>query len=395
MQGPLDGIKIIDATSIVSGPFATSILGDQGADVIKIEKPGSGDLVRYLGLIRNNTSSVFAVLNRSKRSIEVNSGTDEGKEVIFDLVRSADAFIQNYRPGVAERMGIGYEALKAINPDLVYVSISGFGDTGPYAHKRVYDPVVQAVTGYTDVQGDPKTGSPEIVRNIVCDKLTSLTAAQAMTAGLLAKERGQGGQHIRLSMMDASLQFLWNDGMANYIFVGDERVGRASLSDLYRVFTTQDGYITSIISADAEWQGFCAAMKLGDMAQDEKFASVSARGKNAHALWDMVEQEYKKYNSEELIALLEENDVPCGVVNRRENIHKDPQIVEQGSLIEVEHPHAERIMRSPRPAARFGGDDFTIKRHSPALGEHTDEVLREIGRSDADISRLRKSGSIG
>ena len=226
MPGPLDGLRIIDATSIVSGPFATSILGDQGADIIKVEQPGIGDLVRYLGLMRNNVSSVFAVLNRSKRSIEVNVASDEGREVIYDLVRKADGFIQNYRPGVAERMGIGYEQLRAINPDLVYVSISGFGDSGPYVDKRVYDPIVQAITGYTDVQGDPKTGRPEIIRTIICDKLTSLTAAQAMTAGLLAKERGQGGQHVKLSMLDASLQFLWSDAMANFIYVGEEKAGR-------------------------------------------------------------------------------------------------------------------------------------------------------------------------
>jgi len=177
MSGPLEGLRIIDATSIVSGPFATSILGDQGADIIKIEQPGIGDLVRYLGLIRGDMSAVFAVINRNKRSVTVNISKPEGKQVLYDLVRSGDAFVQNYRPGVAERMGIGYEQLKKINPDIVYVSISGFGDSGPYSNKRVYDPVVQAITGFTDVQGDPKTGKPELVRNIVVDKLTSLTAA--------------------------------------------------------------------------------------------------------------------------------------------------------------------------------------------------------------------------
>lgn len=395
MAGPLDGLRIIDATSIVSGPFATSILGDQGADVIKVEQPGIGDLVRYLGLIRNDVSSVFAVLNRSKRSMELNVASEEGKELMYDLVRSADGFIQNYRPGVAERMGIGYEQLRKINPNLVYVSISGFGDSGPYVDKRVYDPIVQAITGYTDVQGDPKTGRPEIIRTIVCDKLTSLTAAQAMTAGLLAKERGQGGQHVRLSMLDASLQFIWSDAMANYIYVGEEKAGRPNLSDLYRVFETKDGYITSLVSSDSEWQGFCKAMKRMDLVEDEKFADVVARGKNGHELWDLVEAEYAKYTSGELMDVLEENDVPCGIVNTRDKVHEDPQVMEQGSLLEVEHPHAGVVMRSPRPAARFGTDDVNIARHSPKLGEHTDEVLRDIGKSDDEIAKLRTAGAIG
>ncbi|MDO9460571.1 MAG: CoA transferase [Alphaproteobacteria bacterium] len=396
MSGPLEGLRIIDATSIVSGPFATTILGDQGADIIKIEQPGLGDLIRYMGLIRNNMSAVFAVLNRNKRSIAVNVAKPEGKELIYDLVRKGDAFVQNYRPGVAERMGIGYEQLKKINPDIVYVSISGFGDSGPYANKRVYDPIVQAIAGYTDVQGDPKTGKPEIVRTIVIDKVTSLTACQAITAGLLAKARGKGGQHIKLSMLDASLQFLWSDALANYIYVGEEKEGRPNLSDLYRVFATQDGYITSIVSSDSEWQGFCRAMKRPELSDDERYATIAARGKNAFELWDIVEAEYLKYGSTELMALLDGEDVPCGVVNRRDSLHLDPQIVQQKSLLEIKHPTADVTMRSPRPATQFGDAPWEVERHAPMLGEHTDEVLREVlGKDDAAINSLREKGAIG
>lgn len=395
MTGPLEGLRIIDVTSIVSGPFATSILGDQGADVIKIEQPGIGDLVRYLGLIRGDMSAVFAVINRNKRSVTVNISKPEGKQVLYDLVRSGDAFVQNYRPGVAERMGIGYEQLKKINPDVVYVSISGFGDSGPYSNKRVYDPVVQAITGFTDVQGDPKTGKPELVRNIVVDKLTSLTAAQAITAGLLAKARGKGGQHIRLSMMDASLQFLWPDGMANYIYVDDEKEGRPNLSDIYRVFETKDGFITCSFSSDSEWKGFCAAMKREDLLADERFTTAASRGKYAVELWDIIEIEYRKYGSTELMKLLDDNDVPGGIVNKREQVFMDPQVVQQGSLIETTHPKAGVKMRSPRPAARFGGDAWKSEHHAPMLGEHTDEVLMEIGKTGADLAALREKGVIG
>lgn len=396
MPGPLEGIRIIDATGIVSGPLATSILGDQGADVIKIELPVIGDLVRYVGVIRNNMSSFFAVLNRNKRSVAINAAKPGGKELIYDLVRKGDAFVQNYRPGVAERMGIGYEQLKKINPDIVYVSISGFGDSGPYANKRVYDPIVQAIAGFTDVQADPKTGKPEIVRNILIDKLTSLTACQAITAGLLAKALGKGGQHIRLSMLDASLQFLWPDAMANYIYPGEDSEGRPNLSDLYRVFSTKDGFISSIVSFDTEWQGFCRAMKRMDIIEDEKFATVAARGINAMEVWDIMEAEYLKYHSAELLALLDGEDVPCGVVNRRKDLHLDPQIIQQKSLLEIVHPRAGAMMRSPRAAAQFGTGPWEVARHAPMLGEHTDEVLREVlAMDDAAISALRGKGAIG
>ncbi len=396
MPGPLEGLRIIDATSIVSGPFATTILGDQGADIIKIEQPGLGDLIRYMGVIRGNMSAVFAVLNRNKRSVAINAAKPGGKELIYDLVRNGDAFVQNYRPGVAERMGIGYEQLKKINPDIVYVSISGFGDSGPYSNKRVYDPIVQAIAGYTDVQGDPKTRKPEIVRTIVIDKVTSLTACQAITAGLLAKARGKGGQHIQLSMLDASLQFLWADALANFIYVGEEKEGRPNLSDLYRVFATKDGYITSIVSSDSEWQGFCRAMKRMDIIADEKFSTVAARGKFAFELWDVIEAEYLKYGSAELMALLDAEDVPCGIVNRRESLHLDPQIIQQQSLLEIKHPKADVVMRSPRPAVKFGAEQWRLERHAPMLGEHTDEVLREVlGKTPDQITALREQGALG
>jgi crotonobetainyl-CoA:carnitine CoA-transferase CaiB-like acyl-CoA transferase len=396
MPGPLEGIRIIDATSIVSGPFATTILGDQGADIIKIEMPGIGDLVRHVGIIRNNMSSFFAVLNRNKRSVAVNTARPGGKELIHDLVRKSDCFVQNYRPGVADRMGIGYEDLKKINPGIVYVSISGFGDSGPYANKRVYDPIVQAIAGYTDVQADPKSGKPEIVRTILIDKLTSLTACQAITAGLLASARGKGGQHIRLSMLDAALQFLWSDAMANYIYVSEAAEGRPNLSDLYRVFPTSDGFISSIVSFDTEWQGFCRAMKRLDIMEHEKFATVAARGIHALEVWDIMEAEYRKYPTAELLALLDAEDVPCGIVNRRGDLHLDPQIVQQQSLLETRHPKAGMVMRSPRAAAQFGDEAWQVARHAPMLGEHTDEVLREIlGKDDAAISALREAGAIG
>ena len=198
-QGPMAGIRVVDLTSMISGPVATMMLADQGADVIKVE-PINGDLVRYMGPNREGLTSGFISANRSKRSLAVDLKTAKGMAVIRALIRTADVFVQNFRPGAIDRMGLGEEAVRALKEDIVYVSISGFGEAGPYAHKRVYDPVIQALSGLADIQKDGETGRPKMIRTIIPDKTTAVTAAQAITAALFARERGRGGQHVKLAM---------------------------------------------------------------------------------------------------------------------------------------------------------------------------------------------------
>ena len=248
--GPLAGIRVVDLTSMISGPVATMMLADQGADVIKVE-PLSGDLVRHMGPNRQGLSSGFISANRSKRSLAVNLKTDQGMAVIQRLLATADVFVQNFRPGAVERMGLGEEVVRGIREDIVYVSISGFGETGPYAHKRVYDPVIQALSGLADIQKDGESGRPRMIRTIIPDKTTAVTAAQAITAALFARERGRGGQHVKLAMLDTMVAYLWPEGMAGYTFIGREvKSSRAQLAqDL--IFETLDGYITAGAVSDA------------------------------------------------------------------------------------------------------------------------------------------------
>ncbi len=241
MPGPLDGYRIIDVTQMISGPLATMILADQGADVIKVEPPGIGDLTRAMGGTRRGMAPIFASSNRNKRSVALNLKDRRGVELLERLVAGADLFVQNFRPDAAERLGIGEPALRRVKPDLVYVSISGVGESGPYAHQRVYDPVIQALSGLASIQGDPLTGRPRMVRLIVPDKVTALTAAQAMTAALLARERTGEGQHVRLAMLDAMVAFLWPEGMARHTFIdsaGAAGPARTEIRDL--VFETAE-----------------------------------------------------------------------------------------------------------------------------------------------------------
>jgi len=397
MPGPLSGIRVVDLTAMASGPFATALLGDQGADVIKVEPPGTGDLIRHIGNTRGGLSAVFVNLNRSKRSLVLNLADARGVELLDGLVAGADVFVQNFRPGVAERMGIGAERLRALNPDLVYVSITGFGEEGPDRDRRVYDSVMQAYAGFAAQQADPRTDEPEFVRNIVCDKATALTTAQAITAALLARERGAGGQHLRLSMLHASIAFLWPDGMQNYTWREDagERepaaaMGRGSLPAIRR---TRDGWVAITTVGNAEYRGLCRALGRPDLQDDPRFTEVGARARNAGELHEIVVPLAAALTTAELVERLVAEDVPHAVVTPLEELHAHPQIVANRLLREDVHPVAGP-MRAPEPVGDFEATPARVERHAPGLGEHTDEVLSELGVEPARIAELRDAGVV-
>ncbi len=391
MAGPLEGVRVVDCTAIVSGPLCTMLLADQGADVIKVEVPGAGDLVRYTGAARGGISAPFATLNRGKRSLVLNLQDERARRILRDLVGRADVFAQNFRPGAAERVGMGYEALAAINPALVYVSISGFGESGPYAGRRVYDPIIQALSGMAAAQAAPGTTTPDLVRNIVCDKVTGLTAAQAITAALFARERGAGGQHLRLSMLDAAIAFLWPDAMANETFVGAPP--GMSLSAIYRVTPTADGCLTWFAVSDAEFAAACRVLGRDELTADPRFAKLQTRANHLEELFPILEAEFARRKTDELLRALEAADVPCARVNSVPEVLSDPQVLANGTVVESELPRTGRT-RQPRPAARFERTPARIGAQAPALGEHTDEILRELGLSAAAIADLRAASVV-
>jgi len=390
MAGPLDGIRVIDVSAMVSGPLATMILGDQGADVIKVEPPGVGDLVRAFGTRRAGVPAIFATTNRNKRSLVLDLKSERGRALLERLVAGADVFVQNFRPGAVERMGIGEPALRAIKPDLVYVSISGFGERGPYVGKRVYDPVVQALSGLATIQADAATGRPRMMRTIVPDKLTAVTAAQAITAALVARERTGVGQHVRLAMLDATVAFLWPEGMASHTFLDvDEEDWRPNrVRDL--IYETADGYITVGVVSDAEWRGLVRVLEQPALLEDERFRTPSRREKNAEARMSLTADALRTRTSREWLERLDAEEVPCAPVVTRDELVTHPQIVANELLVESTHPHAGR-MRQPRPAARFGTTPAAIRRPAPVHGEHTDEVLAELGCSSSEIAELRSA----
>lgn len=391
-SGPLAGVKILDLTSMISGPVATMLLADQGADVIKIE-PLSGDLVRAMGPNRGGETAGFISANRSKRSLALDLKNPKGLEVLKRLVEIADVFVQNFRPGAIDRMGLGEPVLRAIREDLVYVSISGFGETGPYAHKRVYDPVIQALSGLASIQADGETGRPKMIRTIIPDKTTALTAAQAITAALFARERQGIGQHIRLAMLDTMVAYLWPEGMTGMTFIGKEvNASRAQFAqDL--VFATTDGFITAGAVSDIEWQGMCRALDKPDWLDDERFATPTGRIVNVAARLAMTAEVLATQSSEYWLERLDAEGVPCAPVLRREEVIEHQQVVINEILEEFEQPGGGRV-RQPRPAARFSATPARIRRPAPALGQQSAIVLAENGFESDEIDALIESGVI-
>jgi len=391
MPGPLAGVRVLDLTTMVSGPIATMMLGDQGADVIKIESP-AGDLMRNYGTVHNGMSSSFLSSNRSKRCVCVDIKKKEGLEIVRKLACTADVLVQNFRPGAIERMGLGEAEVRKLRPDIIFVSISGFGDTGPYAHQRVYDPVIQALCGLAEIQADRHLGGrPRMVRTIIPDKTTAVTAAQAITAALFARERTRQGQHIRLAMLDVMVAYLWPEAISSLTFVGHESDPARGQMGLDLVFKTQDGFITAGALSNSEWEGMCKALERPDLINDLRFNSVALRGKNAAERRATTGAELEKWPTKEILKRLDERGVPCAPVLSRTDLLEDEQI-RFNKLIEIHEDAHFGPVRQPRPAALFDRTPAAIRAMAPYLGQHNAELLGELGYADEEIARLGAAG---
>ncbi len=390
MAGPLEGFRIIDFTTMVSGPVATMMLADQGADVIKIEPPG-GEYMRKTGVQHRGMPSGFLSCNRNKRSLSVDLKRTEGLEVVKKLAANADVLVQNFRPGAIERMGLGEDVIRRLQPKIIYVSISGFGETGPYSGQRVYDPIIQAISGLADIQRDRESGQPKMVRTVIPDKTTSVTAAQAITAALLNRERTGEGQHVRLAMLDTMIAFLWPEGMSGLNFVGNEvDPGRAQMG-LDLVFQTLDGYITAAAVADSEWAGLCRALRRDELIADPKYKTPADRSRNQTERRQMITDELAKWKSDEILDRLKGEDVPCAPILDRWSVLEDEQ-VRENEVVEIhDHPILGQV-RQPRPAARFDRTPAKVATLAPFLGADNSEILSEAGCSTEDIERLERDG---
>ncbi|MBT3263077.1 MAG: CoA transferase [Acidiferrobacteraceae bacterium] len=394
MTGPLTGYRIVELTSMLTGPWAASMLGDQGADVIKVEVPGVGDHTRAVGVQRHGLSSNFLNINRSKRSITINLKSTQGRAVLEKLASNADVLIQNFRPGVVERLGVSYSEISTVAPNIIYVSMSGFSERGPLAKKPVYDPIIQAISGLATVQAGSDQERPRLIRTILPDKVTAIYAAQAVTAALLARERTGKGQHVRLSMLDAVLNFLWASDMGGQTYVDQPVSNQAAASFIDLIYETQDGYMTVSTMTNKEWEALSRAFERPDLLEDARFKTPQLRGHNVNDRLGVVQEVLLSKTTREWLDIFDQEDVPSAPALTRDEVIKHPQVIASDILREHDHPIAGRL-RQARVAARFEGTPPSEPRGAPQLGEHSDEVLIELGFSDEEISALKASGAVG
>lgn len=391
-MGPLNGLKVVDLTSMVSGPVAAMMLADQGASVIKVE-PLHGEQMRHLGPPVNGLPPTFFSCNRGKESIALDLKSESGQTVLWQLIEEADVLLQNFRPGAMERMGFGEDAVRAKNDGIIYVSISGFGELGPYADQRVYDPVIQALSGATDIQANRTTRDPEMFRVIIADKVASLTAAQAISSALYHRAKTGEGQHIKLSMLDAMLAFFWPEGMGGLTFAENEFDPSIGSGSMDLIYPTQDGFITAGVISDKEWVGMCRALDREDLIDDERFATARARGQNGPERKEITLNEIAKWPTEEILKRLNDNDVPNAPLLRRSELLANEQIIASGSIERTEYEGFGEV-RQARPAAQFSKTPSEISGPAPKLGEQSSVILKRLGYSDAQIQEMIEAGAL-
>ncbi len=395
-DGPLTGIRVIDLSAVISGPFGTAMLADQGADVIMVERADSYDIVRGAGPLvpGSGISAFFASMNRNKRNIVIDLKQEQGQELLKELVKDADVVVQNFRPGALERLGLGWNVLSSINPDLIMCSVSGFGTDGPYSHRPAFDPVVQSIAAYPWVQMDDD-GRPNLMATAVCDKVTSMQVAQSILAALVARANGAGGQHIELAMVDVAVHFLWPEAMWKNTYLDHTMDDMPNLSEIYKLYQTKDGWvIVYSVATQQHWKSMCTVLGRPDLANDPRFADLQGRVRFGGAVNDEIQAITRGMSSDELVKLMDAADVPVAPVNTRSSMIEDPHIRHRGLLVESVHPVVGRI-RQVRPPARYSKTPSSIRRHAPSSGEHTDEVLRDLlGRTDEQIAALRTANVV-
>ncbi len=390
---PLEGINVLEFSTMVTASFSAMMLAEQGANVIKVEPLELGDPMRYLGSSKGGISALFANCNRGKESLRLDLKAEAGKDIIKALAATTDVVLCNFRPGVMDTLGLGSEALRAINPRMIYGAVSGFGTKGPDKDKPAYDPVIQAQAGFTAAQGHHNNGH-EFVRNLNCDKITAYTVCQAVTAALYTREKTGAGQYIELSMMDAGLYYLFPDAFMHQTLLDDDAEQAPPLSALlYNLTLTKNGGVTLSAANEAQQVGMLTAVGLLHLFADERFNSSEKIVDNIDEFREIVAQKIATFDTDELLALLAENDVPAAKCLDYAEVLNHPQYAANSSLDTFEHPLMGN-MRRVKPPAMFGGKRAEPASASPAHGEHTRQVLTRLGKSEAEISALLDQGVV-
>ncbi|MFP4347809.1 MAG: CaiB/BaiF CoA transferase family protein [Desulfococcaceae bacterium] len=394
---PLSDLTVLDLSRVLAGPYCSMMLGDLGADVIKVERPELGDDTRHWDPpSAGGEAAYYLCVNRNKRSLTVNLKEAEGREIIRELARKSDILIENYKVGTLDKMGLGYEEIKKVNPGIIYCSITGFGQNGPYKDKPGYDFMIQGMGGIMSFTGDPE-GPPMKVGVAIVDITAGLFASSAILAALRHREKTGAGQYIDIALLDSVVAWLANVG-SNYLISGQlpRRFGNAHPNIVpYEPFMAEDGvYIALAVGNDPQWRKFCKLAGIEELAEDPRFATNAARVNHREELIPIIREKMLDRPAEEWLKLLDENKIPCGPINTLDKVFSDPQVLEREMVADVPHPTAESFKMAASPM-KLTETPCEITRHPPLLGEHTDEVLKEMLDIDEKrIASLRASGII-
>jgi crotonobetainyl-CoA:carnitine CoA-transferase CaiB-like acyl-CoA transferase len=390
--GLLAGIRVIDVTSVVLGPYATQMLGDLGADVIKIETK-DGDSTRQIGPSRNpGMAAYFAMLNRNKRSVVLDLKRPEAKQALLRLVETADVFVHNMRPGAAKRLGLDYPNLAAHNPRIVYASAAGFRKNSSARDDPAFDDLIQGVSGAAFLNAGPD-GAPRYFPTVVVDKLTGLMLASMIGMALFHRERTGVGQQVHVPMMETMVAFLLVEHFWSGVFGEPEKgLGYPRLLTPHRKpYATQDGFISVIALTDAHWSKLFAAMGRAALIEDPRFCSIAARSKHVDALYATLTEGMTQRTTAEWLVILRKADIPCGATNRLQDLMSNAYLRETGFFTQMQHPEDGNVVL-PAIAPEFSATPPSVRRLWPTLGQHTEEVLREAGFSASEISAITKAG---
>jgi len=394
----LDGVRVLDLTNVLAGPFATLHLALLGAEVIKIERPGAGDLARKLGTLpelnRQLMGTSFLAQNANKKSVTLNTKAEEGREIFLQLARDADILVENFRPGVMDRLGLGYEALRQINPGLIYCAISGFGQTGPDAHKPAYDQIIQGLSGEMSVNGDERL-NPLRAGFPVCDTVGGLNAAFAIMAALYHRERSGEGQFIDVAMLD-SIMPLMGWVAANLLIAGKPPVAMGNdnfTAAPSGVFRTADGHINIAANKQEQWEAVCDALDLPALKSDPRFAERDTRKANRMELTPLLEEKLVLRSTDEWVELLNGRGVPSGAILSLEDALRQPQVRHRETLKDVT---VDGIGTIPlfNLTAKFSATPGDITAPPPRISEHTEEVLAGIGITAEEVAILKEQGVV-
>ena len=392
----LQDIQVLDLTRALAGPFCTLMLGDYGADVIKIEIPETGDDTRHWGPpFIGDESAYFLSINRNKRSLTLNFKEQEAIKIFLKLVEKADVVVENFTPGVMKRFGLDYEAVKAINPSIIYCSISGFGQDGPYQNRPAYDQIMQGVSGLMSITGEPD-GEPQKVGIAVSDIGAGMWAAFAVMTALHHRSNSGDGQHIDISMLDA--QVAWMTYQAAYFFANEEppkRLGAAHPTLVpYQAFMSQDGkYVNVAVGSERLWERFCEGVNRMDLKDDPNFAQNGDRVRNRSTLVPLLQEYFLTQPADYWVNALQSVNVPAGPINDLADVFSDPQILHREMLVEIPHPTLKSIKQTGLPL-KFSVTPGAFDKHPPLLGEHNEEILNSLGYSAQDIAGLTNNSVI-